>query len=69
MYQSFVLLLVAVILVSVANAYPSNANLRQAQSGDDFLIPPPNSPESAAKAKAFANAYQDYIKSLGTCTY
>jgi hypothetical protein len=64
-----VLLLVAVVLVSIAHAYPNGANLRQAQTSDDFLIPPPNSQESAVKAKAFAAAYHDYIKSLGTYIY
>ena len=31
----------------------------------DFLVPPPNSAESAAKAKAFVTAYKEYINSLG----
>ena len=67
MLQSFVLLLVAV-LVSLVSAFPSDGQpaLRQEpQTGDDFMIPPPNSPESETKAKAFVAAYNDYVKSLG----
>ena len=65
--QSFVLLLVAV-LVSLVCGFPSDGQpaLRQApQTGDNFMIPPPNSPEAEAKAKAFVTAYHDYVKSLG----
>ena len=46
----------------MAHAYPSAASVRQEK---DFMIPPPTSPESAAKAKAFVEAYHAYIKSLG----
>ena len=63
------LLLVVAVSVSVVCALPSRQellqNMRQAKSTDEFLIPPPNSPESEAKAKAFVDAYHAYIGSLG----
>jgi hypothetical protein len=46
-------------------AHSAPATFREEGSPADFLIPPPNSDESAAKGKVFAAAYKDYIKSLG----
>ena len=55
------------VLVSVAYAHacPSVASVRQGQASDDFMIPPPSTPEGAEKAKAFVDAYHAYIDSLG----
>lgn len=63
------LLLVVAVSVSVVCALPSRQELlqseRQAKSAADYMIPPPNSPESEAKANAFVDAYHAYIDSLG----
>ncbi len=67
------LLLVAVVSSAVSS--PSSMSLRQEgekiavvaeYEADDFPIPPPNSPESAAKGMAFLEAYHAYVKTLGT---
>ena len=68
--QSHVALVV--VLFSVVYASPFGQEhqavpaTRQAQT--DYMIPPPNSPESEAKAQALANAYREYRKSLGMYT-
>ena len=61
-------MLLAVVLLSVVYALPSAQQDQEApamRQSTDYLIPPPNSPESEAKAKALADAYRNYRKSLG----
>ena len=66
------LLLVAAVS-AVSN--PSSMSLRQEgektavlanYEAEDFLIPPPTSPESAVLGMAFLEAYQAYLDTLGT---